>query len=199
MALFDFSLMEACQKISTGQRILVIALGTVLFAIGVLGLFLSVATDLASPTLFGWLLISAGVINLIFSYASGCWPGFGIHFILGALYSIGGSLIMAGQVSRTLTLNISIGLLLFITGILRIMVATTIRFTSQNWALLSGVVSLGLGAFCLTVLRSASPMIVGAPVALDILLLGIYLTSFGWKEQHLSDKPLPAPGRPLQA
>lgn len=196
MALFDFSLMESCQKMNIGQRVFVIALGTVLFAIGVLGLFLTVATDLASPTLFGWLLLSTGIINLVFSYASGCWPGFGIHFILGVVYSLGGSLIMAGDVSRTLTLNISLGLILLITGILRIMLATSIRFTSQNWALLSGIVSLGMSAFCLTILRNSSAMIIGAPLALDVLLLGAYLTSFGWKEQHLGESELP--GNPPQ-
>lgn len=140
---------------------------------GVLALLNPFAATLAATLMAGWAFALLGVLQIIQAFQVQGWGGFIWALLFGILtLVVGGSLIfnpLAGMVSLTLL----VAVLFLATGVVKLFYAFSLRpVTGWGWVLLSGVVSVVLGAMILTDMPWSVGNILG-------ILLGIELISNG--------------------
>src|SRR6187200_1211022 len=98
-----------------------IALGVVLFILGLVALYNAVDATLVTTIIVGWLLVIAGVANIVGAFMSG--PGGWwrlLQGLLGILYIVVGFDIVADPLSGAIALTVVIGAFLIADGIFRI-------------------------------------------------------------------------------
>lgn len=150
-----------------------LAAGIALVVLGVLGLGSVTLLSLASAIWFGIMMIAGGVIVLIGAFRSEGWKGVLLHLLIGLLYLGVGIFTLLNPVAATASLTLFIGAALVATGVLRIVVSIQNRhLPSWVWILISGVLSLLLGAMILAQWPSSSLWVLGTFLAIELIFEG---------------------------
>src|SRR5713101_3483251 len=86
-----------------------VSLGIVLMVMGALSIGAAFITTLASVVVFGILLLSGGVVQLVNAFLARTWKGFFIHLFAGLLYLVVGGLMVEHpiQAAEGLTLMLA--------------------------------------------------------------------------------------------
>ena len=140
---------------------------------GVLALLNPFAATVAATLMAGWAFALLGALQIIQAFQVQGWGGFIWALLFGILtLVVGGSLLfnpLAGMVSLTLL----VAVLFLATGVVKLFYAFSLRpVTGWGWVLLSGIVSVALGAMILTDVPWSVANILG-------ILLGVELISNG--------------------
>lgn len=154
-------------------------LGIVLIVIGTIAIGSAELMTMVSVLLFGWLLIFAGLFEIIHSFARRAWGGFFINLMGGLLYGVTGLLMISHPGIAAITLTLLIALLFIVAGTFRIFVAFSTPIHHRGWLILNGAISLILG-FCIMDSWPVSGLwVIG-------LFLGIDMIFDGWTEVMLA-------------
>src|SRR5690349_15255881 len=102
-------------------------LGIVQVICGALALAIPVAASLAAAIVAGALLLVAGIFQLIHAFSIRPWRGAALPIMGGVLYVVAGVLLLAFPVSGALTLTIVVAALMIADGVVRIILARSIR------------------------------------------------------------------------
>ena len=148
-------------------------LGAALVVIGSLCIMDPLVPSLASVLVLGFLLIAAGIVQVVTSFWAGKWSGMLLHILIGVFYAVVGYMIIDSPELSMLMLTKFIAIFLIVSGLFRIVSALVVRFHDWGWVLLSGGVSLLLGIVINRQLPAAALWVVG-------LFLGIELIFNGW-------------------
>ena len=148
-------------------------LGLALFVVGSLCIIDPLIASLASVSALGFLLIAAGIIQVVSSFWAGKWSGMLLHMLIGVLYGVVGYMIVDEPGLSTLLVTKFIAIFLIISGIFRIVSAMIVRFQDWGWVLLNGGVSLLLGIIINRQLPEAALWVIG-------LFIGIEMIFNGW-------------------
>ncbi|MEM5473012.1 DUF308 domain-containing protein [Hoeflea sp. AS60] len=149
----------------------------VLAVICIIGGFLALLNPFAATifavTLAGWVFLLQGVVQVIHAFRVRDWPGFFWSLGLGVLSLLVGFVLVADPLAGSVSLTLLVAVLFLLTGAAKIMFGLSLRRASGwVWVLVSGVVSVVLGAMILAGLPASAATILG-------LLLGIELVSNG--------------------
>jgi uncharacterized membrane protein HdeD (DUF308 family) len=154
-------------------------LGVVLIVIGTIAIGSAELMTMVSVLLFGWLLIFAGLFEIIHGFARRAWGGFFINLMGGLLYGVTGLLMVSHPGIAAITLTLMIALLFIVAGTFRIFVAFSTPIHHRGWLILNGAISLILG-FCIMDSWPVSGLwVIG-------LFLGIDMIFDGWTEVMLA-------------
>jgi uncharacterized membrane protein HdeD (DUF308 family) len=154
-------------------------LGVVLIIIGTIAIGSAELMTMVSVLLFGWLLIFAGLFEIIHGFARRAWGGFFINLMGGLLYAVTGLLMISHPGIAAITLTLMIALLLIVAGTFRIFVGFSTPIHHRGWLILNGAISLILG-FCIMDSWPVSGLwVIG-------LFLGIDMIFDGWTEVMLA-------------
>jgi uncharacterized membrane protein HdeD (DUF308 family) len=154
-------------------------LGVVLIVIGTIAIGSAELMTMVSVLLFGWLLILAGLFEVIHGFARRAWGGFFINLMGGLLYGVTGLLMVSHPGIAAITLTLMIALLFIVAGTFRIFVAFSTPIHHRGWLILNGAISLILG-FCIMDSWPVSGLwVIG-------LFLGIDMIFDGWTEVMLA-------------
>lgn len=154
-------------------------LGVVLIVIGTIAIGSAELMTMVSVLLFGWLLIFAGLFEIIHGFARRAWGGFFINLMGGLLYGVTGLLMISHPGIAAITLTLLIALLFIVAGTFRIFVAFATPIHHRGWLILNGAISLILG-FCIMDSWPVSGLwVIG-------LFLGIDMIFDGWTEVMLA-------------
>lgn len=147
-----------------------------LLAIGTAGL-----TTLISVFFLGVLIFIGGVVILIdsFTFWRHHWGSFLLHLVMGALYLVGGFLLLKNPLMGAMVLTLTLGVMYVVLGVFRIFSTTALQLPGWGWALFSGIITLVLGLLILTHWPETSLFIIG-------LFVGIELVFIGWAYIMLS-------------
>src|SRR5687767_13348002 len=104
-----------------------VALGVLIGVLGVVGLFLSGVLTLVSVLLIGWLLLVAGVLEVVHACWRNRWRGFGLDLFNGAVSILLGVLILTRPVAAAGVLTLLIAGLLVLGGVVRAVAAVAFR------------------------------------------------------------------------
>jgi uncharacterized membrane protein HdeD (DUF308 family) len=148
-------------------------LGIVQVICGALALAIPVAASLAAAIVAGALLLVSGIFQLIHAFSIRPWRGAALPIIGGVLYVVAGALLLAFPVSGALTLTIVVAALLIGDGVLRIMLARTIRaMTGSGWMLAAGIASVLVGILLLIGWPLTGLFALGVLLGINLLLTG---------------------------
>ena len=163
-------------------------LGIVLTVIGLFAISTSFITTLVTITIFGMLILAAGIAQVISAFSSPKWSGLFLSLVLGLLYVIVGFMLIDSPTQGAAGLTLLIAVFLMVGGVFRIASALTIRFRHWGLYLLNGVISLMLGVIIWRHLLAGdlnSLRVIGIFVGIEILLAGASWIAFAIAVKNL--------------
>jgi uncharacterized membrane protein HdeD (DUF308 family) len=156
-----------------------LVMGAALIILGTFAIGSAELMTMVSLILLGWLLIFAGLFEIIHGFARRAWGGFFINIMGGLLYTVTGLLMVSHPGIAAVTLTLMIAMLLIVAGGFRIFVAFSTPIQHRGWLILNGAISLFLG-FCIMDSWPVSGLwVIG-------LFIGIDMIFDGWTEVMLA-------------
>jgi len=150
-----------------------LAFGIVSILLGTIGLGMTFGLTLATVLFFGALLIAGGVLQLIDAFKCKGWKSTMWHILIALLYVAGGILIVVDPVLASATLTLVLAWILVAVGIMRGIMAIQLRpADGWYWPLLSGIVSLALGAMIIAKWPVSGLWVIGLFVAIELIFNG---------------------------
>ena len=147
-------------------------LGIALIVIGSMCISDPLISSLASVVFLGYLLIAAGMIQVVSSFWSGKWSGMLLHLLIGVLYVIVGYMIVDSPGVSMVLLTQFIAIFLIVGGLFRIISALVVRFQDWGWVALNGGITLLLGIIVHRQMPEAALWVIGLFVGIEMIFNG---------------------------
>ena len=155
-------------------------LGVVLILLGIAAIAFPLATTITAKMVFGWVFLIGGVAQIIHAFSTQRWSAFLWDVLIGALYLVAGIWLAFFPLTGIFTLTLFLAVMFMIEGIFEIAMAVGLREQEGwIWLLISGLVSLAVGALIFAQLPDSAMWAIG-------LLVGINMISSGWAYFYLS-------------
>jgi uncharacterized membrane protein HdeD (DUF308 family) len=151
----------------------IVALGVVYVIVGFIALGSVVTATAASVLVVGIMMVIAGVAEIINAFQVKTWGKFFLWLILGALYVVAGFVTFENPVLAALVLTLMLGAMLVASGIMRIIIAFSMKEgTPWIWVVVSGIVTLLLGFIILARWPVSSLYVLGLFLGIDLVVAG---------------------------
>jgi uncharacterized membrane protein HdeD (DUF308 family) len=151
----------------------IVALGVVYVFAGLVALGSVVMATVASVVLVGVMMIVAGVAEVISAFQVKSWGKFLLWALLGVLYIVAGFVTFQNPLLAAALLTLILGASLVASGVMRIILAFSMKRESPwIWVLLSGVITLLLGLLIWAHWPVSSLYILGMFLGIDLIMAG---------------------------
>jgi uncharacterized membrane protein HdeD (DUF308 family) len=151
----------------------IVALGVVYLLAGFIALGSVVVATVASVLVVGVMMIIAGVAEVFSAFQIKSWGKFLLWVLLGVLYIIAGFVTFENPLLAAALLTLILGASLVASGIMRIILAFSLKQEIPwIWVLLSGVITLLLGLLILAHWPVSSLYILGLFLGIDLIMAG---------------------------
>ena len=154
-------------------------MGVALIILGTIAIGIAEVMTIVSVLFLGWILLFAGVFEVIHGFARRAWGGFFVNLMGGLLYAVTGLLMITHPGVAAVTLTFMIALLLIVAGTFRIFVAFSTPIHHRGWLILNGAISLFLGFCIMSSWPVSGTWVIG-------LFIGIDMIFDGWTEVILA-------------
>lgn len=155
-----------------------VVLGLVLVVAGVVVLGHAVLATAVSVLFLGWTALFAGAVALVSALFRIRKGGFWVGALSGALLLVLGLVILRNPLVAAVTLTLVAGSLFLVGGVVRLVAAG--GSPEYRWPLiLSGVVSVGMGAFVLLNPVESSLLLLGVLMGVEAISDGIAMMLLG--------------------
>lgn len=156
-----------------------VALGITLIVLGSVCILGDVTATLVSVLAFGWLLIMSAVLALIQAFQVRSWSGFLLFFLSALLRGFAGYLLVRYPLEGEYGLTLLLASFFIVGGVFRAVGASALQFPQWGWAVVSGIVSVALGALLLTHLPISSVWFIGLAIGIDLIFDGGWFIALG--------------------
>jgi uncharacterized membrane protein HdeD (DUF308 family) len=151
----------------------ILALGIVYTVAGFIALGSVMMATAASVLIVGVMMIVAGVAEIINAFQCKGWGRFLIWALLGVLYIVAGFITFENPLLAAAVLTLLLGASLVASGIVRIILAFSMkREQPWIWLLLSSIVTLLLGVLILARWPVSSVYVLGIFLGVDLVMAG---------------------------
>jgi len=162
-----------------------VALGVILAVMGFAGLVFVGMMTLVAVLFIGWMFLIGGVLEVAHAVIRKGWQGFWLDLLSGILTGLAGLFILLRPAAGATILTMLLGILFLVSGIFRIGTGIAIRNPYRGWFILQGVVALILALMILAEWPYSAIWVIGTLVAIDLLIEGLRLVSFGLAAKNL--------------
>jgi len=150
----------------------VIFAGVTMLVLGIAAVIYDATATIFSVVVFGWLLMFAGVMQIVHAFQVRTWSGFFLYLLDGIVRAVVGTMLViypnAGAQSITLLLSFY-----FIAGgLFKTFGSILLQFPSWGWSVASGLVSVALGVMLAMQWPASGTWFIGFAVGLDLILYG---------------------------
>lgn len=164
-----------------------VLLGIVMIAAGLLVLGDVVLFTVISTIFIGWMAVFAGAFEIVHAFWTKGWGGFAWQLLLGVLYLAFGIVLVSQPVTSALILTYILGLLLLISGLVRVLVGVS-HWRQSGWIMLaSGVFGALAGLVILTGFPATGLWVLGMLLGIDLLFHGIGWLAYAWQPAARTD------------
>lgn len=147
--------------------------GILLVILGGVAVSYSVATTLFSVVLFGALLTTTAVVQIIQAFMARKWSGVFLPVLVGILYGIAGLLCIFRPEMSAVSLTLIFSVLLFIGGLFKMITSLVMQFEQWGWVFFNGLITLLLGILIYSEWPISGLFIIGLFIGIDLILAGI--------------------------
>ncbi|MYZ46735.1 HdeD family acid-resistance protein [Propylenella binzhouense] len=163
-----------------------VALGIVSLVAGIIALGSVVLATVVSVFMVGAMMIVSGVFEMIHGFQMKSWGRFFLWIVIGLIYVLAGLIAFSNPLLASAVLTLMLGIGLIAAGIVRIALATSMRTgTPWVWVVVSGIISLLLGAMIVFQWPMSSLYILGIFLGVDLVMSGIAWLSVGFALRRL--------------
>ena len=157
-----------------------VLLGLVLILAGFFVLGDVMLVTVISTIFIGWVSIFAGAFEIVHAFWTKGWGGFVSQVLLGVLYMAVGVVLVGQPAASALILTYVLGLLLLISGCVRILIGIS-HWREAGWImLLSGVFGVLAGLVILTGFPATGLWVLGFLLGIDLISHGIGWLTYAW-------------------
>jgi uncharacterized membrane protein HdeD (DUF308 family) len=152
----------------------ILALGIVYLITGIIALGSVVMATAASVFVVGIMMVISGVAEVINAFQIKTWGKFVLWILLGALYIVAGFVTFQNPLLAAVFLTLILGAALIASGIMRIILAFSMKEGSAwLWVVFSGVVTLLLGGVILSHWPISGLYVLGVFLGIDLVIAGV--------------------------
>jgi uncharacterized membrane protein HdeD (DUF308 family) len=164
-------------------------LGVGMVVLGTLAIGSACIATLFTVTVFGILMLAAGIAQVVTAFWSPRWSGVVLQLLFGLLYIVVGFMIVDEPIQGAVGLTLLLAVFLISGGLFRIAGSMLMRFRNWGWSLLNGALSLILGIIVwkYLLIRQDFLWIIGVFVGVEIIFAG-----WTWIMFALTVKNLPS-------
>src|SRR5262249_35954147 len=152
---------------------LYLALGVLSVVVGLLAISSNFIATLLSVKVFGWLLVIAGITEVVHAIMVCHLRSFALHLLAAALYLLTGLFMLEDPIRAAAVLTLLLAASFIVGGFLRVVFSLVVRFPAWSWVFLNGMVDLVLGFLIWNGLPESSLSVIGLFVGIDLLFHGI--------------------------
>jgi uncharacterized membrane protein HdeD (DUF308 family) len=139
-----------------------------------------VAATIISTMFIGIVAVAAGVLEIINAFWTKKWGGFVWQILLGILYVAFGAALFTQPVSSALMLTYFLGLLLLMSGLVRVLLSFS-HWREAGWLmLLSGAFGVLAGLIVLTGFPKTGLWVLGLVLGIDLISHGAAWLTYAW-------------------
>ncbi|HJU23487.1 MAG TPA: HdeD family acid-resistance protein [Casimicrobiaceae bacterium] len=152
-----------------------IAWGILLIAIGVLALLMPGVAALATVLTLTWLLIFAGIVEIVHAFQTRHRAGFGWKLVAGIITLVLGICLLLFPVAGIATIALWIGAFIFVGGIVRVILSFRVRpAKGWGWVLFDGILAIVIGILIAWGWPASSIAFIGLLTGFWLLFSGIW-------------------------
>jgi uncharacterized membrane protein HdeD (DUF308 family) len=157
-----------------------VALGVGLVILGLIALGNLFLATVATIFYIGAMMLIAGIVEIVHAFKVKTWSRFFYWFLSGIFYAIAGIIAFYDPLVATAALTLVLAVALVIAGIFRIWVGFHARpEAGWGWIVATGVITLLVGILVYAAWPGNSLFLLGAILAVDLLIQGFGFISFG--------------------
>jgi uncharacterized membrane protein HdeD (DUF308 family) len=149
-----------------------VSLGIVLMVVGAMAISAALITTLTSVVVFGILLLSGGVVQLINAFLARTWKGIFIHLFGGLLYFVIGGLMVEHPVDAAEGLTLMLAAAFLLGGAARVIYALNQSFAGRGSVLVNGFISVLLGISIWRQWPESGLLVIGLFIGIDLVFNG---------------------------
>ena len=149
-----------------------IALGVALICLGVVAMGMALATTLISVIVFGWLLLTGGIVESFHAFRVRPWTGLALQLLIGVIHIIVGILLIANPGASALALTALLATFFIVGGLFRTVVAAVEHVPGRSWAIFNGVINVALGVMIWVHWPASAFWVIGLFIAVDLIFTG---------------------------
>lgn len=171
--------------------------GIILILLGMVGLVLTFLFSIASALSFGAMMLVGGGVLAVDAFRREGWKSRVLMLLVALLYIITGALVFNNPISALAALTLLAGSALIAVGILRIIMAFQVRPSPVwVWVLISGLLSLVLGALIVAQWPMSSIWVLGTFLAIELIFQGWSYVMLAQAVRSTFDGVKPRPAAP---
>ena len=164
----------------------VIVAGISLLVLGFAAVIYDVTATIASVVLFGWLLMLAGIMQIVHAFQVRAWSGFFLYLLDGIIRATVGTLLVLYPGSGAQALTLVLSFYFIVGGLFKTIGSMVLQFPSWGWSAASGLVSVTLGVLLAMQWPASGMWFIGFAVGFDLILYGWALLMFAAAVKDLS-------------
>jgi uncharacterized membrane protein HdeD (DUF308 family) len=167
----------------------IVALGVVFLIAGFIAVGGAVAATASAVMIIGIMMIMGGAAEIVAAFSVKGWGKFAVWMLLGLLYVGAGFIAIMNPFAAATILTLLLGAALVAGGVLRIFIAFSMKAAGKpwGWIVVSGLVTLLLGAMIIAQWPASSFFVLGIFLGIDLIFIGS-----GWVTMGLALKNRPA-------
>jgi len=157
-----------------------VALGVLLLVFGGIAFGNLLIATVASVYLVGWMMLFAGVVEIIHAFGVKTWGRFFYWLLSGLLYAVAGFFAFYNPLLASAVLTFLLAVALVASGVLRLWVGYQQRAEKgSGWIIAAGIVTVLAGAVIALGWPVNSLWILGLFLAIDLVFQGWTFIAFG--------------------
>ena len=157
-----------------------VALGILLLLFGIIAFGNLFVATVASVYLVGWMMLFAGVVEIIHAFGVKTWGRFFYWLLSGILYAVAGFFAFYNPLLASTVLTFLLAVALIAAGVLRIWVGFQQKGTSGwGWVVAAGVITLLAGILIALRWPVNSLWVLGLFLAIDLIFQGWAFIALG--------------------
>lgn len=165
-----------------------VLLGLILLAAGVVGLLYTAFATLTTMVLFAWLLLVGGIVGLVQAIQSRREAGaFWLTLAVAAVNIAAGIVLLRRPDVAASALTLFVALLLLTAGLFRVVGGIASMSARMTWTVVVGVIDIVLGLLVLAEWPSNSRYVIGTFISLALLFDGLSMVSLGITGRRIVD------------
>ena len=162
--------------------------------LGLVALSIPFISAIAITLYVGFVLVASGVVSGIQAFRFRTWGGFFLALFTAILDLVVGFLMITHVTDANIIMTLLLAVFFFVTGLFRTIFSLAARFPNWGWSVLSGLISLVLGALIWRQWPWSAFWVIGTFVGIELLFRGWTLVMLALAVKPSAKSTSPAAG-----